>query len=49
MKKTLNMWINTEKIIRFADQACTERTSQPNGTLAEMNRTLAKAVSALPL
>ena len=49
MKKTLNMWTNAERIIRFADQAWTERTSQPNGTLAEMNRTLSNAVSALPL
>jgi hypothetical protein len=49
MKKTLNMWMNTEKIIRFADHAWTERINQPNGTLAEMNRTLSNAVSALPL
>ncbi len=37
MKKTLNMWMKTMKIIRLADQLWMERISHPNLTCVMMN------------
>ena len=45
--RTLNMCTNSAKIIRFADQACMDRISQPNCTSAIRNCTDSYASSAL--
>jgi hypothetical protein len=44
VKKVLNMCTKTKNTIRFADQLCTDRISQPKDTLVVMNRTLSKAL-----
>ncbi len=41
------MWTKTASTMRFADQAWTERTSQPNFTRVMTNSTLSNAASGV--
>ena len=47
VKYTEARWRNAKKIIRFADQECSERMSQPNDTLVMSSSTDSNASAAV--